>query len=423
MIKFLLKGLWRDRSRSLFPVLTVAIGVMLCVFMYSWMNGIESDFIRSTANFSTGHLNIMSQAYAREADQVPNDLAMIGVDTLLEELRAQYPDIIWTPRIKFAGLLDIPDKYGETRVQGPVSGLAVDLLNGDSPEWKILNIRKSIVRGRIPEKSGEILIGDDFASKLNVRPGDIATLITASMYGSMSMTNFSIVGTVRFGAAAMDRSTMVADITDIQNALDMHDSAGEILGFFPDEIYNNKMAEKITDSFNTLHTSDDQFSPEMETLPVRSGMADYLKMLGSYTGIILMVFVVILSIVLWNAGLMGSLRRYGEIGVRLAVGEEKGHIYKSMLLEAIMIGTIGSILGTALGVAISYYLQIKGVDISFIMKNTTMMISNVIRAQVTPVSFIIGFIPGLLATFLGSAISGIGIYRRQTSQLFKELEV
>jgi putative ABC transport system permease protein len=74
-------------------------------------------------------------------------------------------------------------------------------------------------------------------------------------------------------------------------------------------------------------------------------------------------------------------------------------------------------------VAISYYLQIKGVDISFIMKNTTMMISNVIRAQVTPVSFIIGFIPGLLATFLGSAISGIGIYRRQTSQLFKELEV
>jgi hypothetical protein len=28
----------------------------------------------------------------------------------------------------------------------------------------------------------------------------------------------------------------------------------------------------------------------------------------------------------------------------------------------------------------------------------------------------------MLATFLGTAISGIGVYRRQTSQLFKELE-
>jgi len=50
------------------------------------------------------------------------------------------------------------------------------------------------------------------------------------------------------------------------------------------------------------------------------------------------------------------------------------------------------------------------------------MVSNVWRAQVTPASYVIGFIPGLLATFLGTSISGIGIYRRQTSTLMKELE-
>jgi hypothetical protein len=37
MINFLLKGLMRDRSRSLFPVLTVFIGVFLTVFMYSFL--------------------------------------------------------------------------------------------------------------------------------------------------------------------------------------------------------------------------------------------------------------------------------------------------------------------------------------------------------------------------------------------------
>jgi putative ABC transport system permease protein len=44
------------------------------------------------------------------------------------------------------------------------------------------------------------------------------------------------------------------------------------------------------------------------------------------------------------------------------------------------------------------------------------------RAKVSPVSYGIGFIPGLAATFLGSSISGLGVYRRQTSQLMKELE-
>ena len=130
-----------------------------------------------------------------------------------------------------------------------------------------------------------------------------------------------------------------------------------------------------------------------------------------------------MSIILWNAGLMGSLRRYGEIGLRLAIGENKGHVYRSMLVESVLLGIMGSILGTIIGLAVSYYLQIKGVDFSSMMKNTTMLMSDVMRARVTPVSYFIGFIPGVFATLLGTSIAGIGVYKRQTSQLFKELEV
>jgi len=41
---------------------------------------------------------------------------------------------------------------------------------------------------------------------------------------------------------------------------------------------------------------------------------------------------------------------------------------------------------------------------------------------VTWVSYIIGFIPGLLATLLGTAIAGLGIFRRRTATLMKEFE-
>ena len=427
MISFLMKGLLRDRSRSLFPFLTVFMGVMLTVILHAWMNGSISSLILSTAHFNTGHVRVMTRAYAKESDQVPNDLALLGIDTLITELKRAYPDLFWTPRIKFGGLLDLPDEKGETKAQIPVSGLAVDLLSPGSTELKILNIREGVVRGRVPQKRGEILIGEDGARKLHIQPGDTAAIISSTMNGSMSVANFVIVGTVRFGIAAMDKGTVIADISDVQQVLDMQGGAGEILGFFTDDLYHEERAEKVTDNFNSRHgispgDRNAEFSPIMGTLRTESGLADYLDYVGFFSGVIIGVFVLAMSIVLWNAGLTGSLRRYGEVGIRLAVGEDKGHIYKSLLVESLMIGFIGSAFGTAVGLAVGYFGQEKGLDIGYVLKSSTMMFPNVVRAQITPFTFVIGFLPGLLATFLGTAISGTGIYRRQTSELFKELE-
>jgi putative ABC transport system permease protein len=47
---------------------------------------------------------------------------------------------------------------------------------------------------------------------------------------------------------------------------------------------------------------------------------------------------------------------------------------------------------------------------------------NVIKGKIIPACFYAGFIPGLIAPFLGSLVSGRGIYKRQTASLFKELE-
>jgi putative ABC transport system permease protein len=423
MIKFLFRGLMRDRSRSLFPILTVVIGVMLTVFLYNWINGAEFNFIDSSARFNTGHVKIMSRAYAREADQVPNDLALVGVRSLVEKLQVEYPDMIWTPRIRFGGLLDIPDAQGETREQGPVIGLAVDLLSPESREPRIFKLEEALVSGRVPQEAAEILISEDFARRLNVQPGDTATLISVTMQGSMAVANFKVAGTIRFGVEAMDRGAMIADIAALRTALDMDDAAGEVLGFFADFLYRDPLAREVTTRFNSAYGADtDEFAPVMETLSSQAGMEDLLAMMRIFSKLVLVVFIVVMSIVLWNAGLMGSLRRFGEIGVRLAMGETKTHVYGTLIMEALMIGALGTLIGTSVGLAESYYLQAHGLDIGFMMKNASLFVSNVMRAKVSPVSYGIGFIPGLAATFLGSSISGLGVYRRQTSQLMKELE-
>jgi len=424
MIKFILKGIIRDRSRSLFPILTVLFGVAVTVLGYCYFSGVMTSWIQTSAKFESGHMKIMSRAYAENADQMPNDLAFIGVNSLMADLNRDFSDLIFAPRIRFGGLFDVPDEQGETRTQGPVAGLAVDLLSEESPERAMLNLENAVKRGRLPEKQGEILISDDFARRLDIQPGQTATLIGSTMYGNMATANFTVVGMIHFGITALDRGTMVADLADIQLALDMEDAAGEILVFFNDFVYQEDEAERIAETFNTKYSDEeDEFSPVMSTFRSQGGMADYMALVNTMMGVMVFSFIAVMSIVLWNAGLMGSLRRYGEIGVRLALGEDKGHLYRSLITESLMIGVIGSILGTAFGLVFSYYLQVKGINLGNMMQSASMVINDVVRAKVTPVSYVIGFVPGLIATFLGTSISGLGIYKRQTSQLMKELEV
>lgn len=423
MIRFLWKGIIRDRSRSLFPIMIVAAGVMLCVFLHAYIQGAFTMMIQTTAHFNTGHVRVMSKAYAEQADQIPNDLALLGIDTVIASLQKQFPELRWTPRIRFGGLVDVPDDHGETRTQSPAFGFAADLFSTSSPERTLLNLQQAVVRGKIPTNKGELLIADELAATLDVAPGETITLITSTMNGSMATENFVIAGTVKFGISAMDRGTIIADLSDIQTTLDMENGAGEILGFFRDDVYHEERAQSITKQFNETFTqSNDEFAPVMGTLRTESGLADYLDLVDMYSIVIISIFVFAMSIVLWNTGLTGSLRRYGEIGVRLAIGEEKGHVYRSLLAESVLIGIIGSMLGTMIGLAFAYYLQEYGLNISGMMKKSTMLLTDVIRARITPFTYVIGFLPGLLATLLGTAVSGIGIYKRQTAQLFKELE-
>jgi putative ABC transport system permease protein len=244
------------------------------------------------------------------------------------------------------------------------------------------------------------------------------------MYGSMSIQNFTVSGTIEFGVQIMDRSGMIADISGIQNAMNMHDACGEILGFLNSPNYNDTEARIVENDFNDKYSDkNDKFSPIMTRLKNESVLSGYFDYIDSFVSIIITIFIIAMSIVLWNTGLIGGLRRYGEIGVRLAIGEETGHIYRSMIYESILIGIVGSFLGTLIGLGFSYWIQEVGIDVGNIMKNSKMMMPSVFRANITAPAYYIGFIPGLFSVVLGTLLSGIGIYKRKTAQLFKELDI
>jgi len=160
----------------------------------------------------------------------------------------------------------------------------------------------------------------------------------------------------------------------------------------------------------------------MISLSEQNNMGYLIRVMDQSFGIMASIFVLIMGIVLWNSGLMNGIRRWGEFGVRLAVGERKSHVYRSLLLEAVVIGIVGSAIGALLGALISLYFKKNGIDLTAYGQNTTIVADNVIYTTISLPMLLTAFIPGVFSTLLGAALAGIAIFKRQTSQLFKELE-
>ena len=426
MIRFLIKGLLRDRSRSLFPVLVITLTVTLVIFTIGFMRGTLNSLLLDTAVILTGHEKIVTRAYNEESQLMPNDLALLDVDRLIDDLNQDYQDFFWSPRITFAGLLDVPDENGETRSQGPVIAFGIDLLSDGSRQAEIWELKRSLVSGKLPKNSSDVLISSKLANQLNIAIGEIVTFIGSTMDNAFTTYNFNVSGTFNLRKGQTDKQMMLVDLSGARLALDMDNAASAIFGFTKSLYYNDEAAVALRTHYNNTNSDSlDVFSPFMLALRDGNQMGTMVDISGAMLAIMGGIFMVVVMVVLWNMGLMNGLRRYGEVGLRLAMGESKGQVYRSMISEAIIIGLTGTVMGTGIGTALTYYVQENGIDYTKgieALSSSSMVMPNIFYAQVTPDLFYVGFIPGVLATVLGTMLAGLAIYKREMAQLFKELE-
>ena len=426
MIDFLFKGLIRDKSRSFFPVIIITLIVSIIIFFSGFLNGVYNSLFLNTAILNSGHVKVVTHAYNLEHQLLPNDLALLDVNSKLNQLKNEYEEYIWTPRITFAGLLDVPDENGETLSQSPVIGLGVDFFSDESKQLDIWGLKDKIIEGNFLKHNNQILLSEKLSYRLEVFPGDVVTFIGATMYGGFTTYNLTVAGIFDLNLGPVDKDMMIIDFKGAQEILDMEDAASEILGYDEKLFFNDENTVKIRKDFNSNYSnSNDEYRPIMLALRDSNQMSTIVDFSDVIMSIILGLFLIVVTLVLWNMGIMSGLRRYGEIGMRLAIGETKGHVFKSMVIESVIIGFFGSIMGTTLGILLTSYLQRVGIDYSKAidsLSSSNFAMPNVFYPQVTPDLFYIGFIPGILATVFGTMLAGRAIYKREMAQLFKELE-
>jgi putative ABC transport system permease protein len=194
------------------------------------------------------------------------------------------------------------------------------------------------------ERMPRVLVGSGLASRLELHPRDVASLIAYSDRGRLSAVEVQVAGIFESGVIEYDARTLILPVATAQELIETTAFSGLTV-----TVHDAAATQPVADSLRRW-------------LAERSGAARVVRwdelspVYGSVVNLyrwILDVFLVIVTIVvvlgIANTMSMAVLERVPEIGVLRALGFGAGQVIVMLLIEAGAIGVLGSASGIVLG--------------------------------------------------------------------------
>ncbi|MCZ4512896.1 FtsX-like permease family protein [Streptomyces sp. ActVer] len=204
-----------------------------------------------------------------------------------------------------------------------------------------------LTSGRAPRGADEALLDADTADKKNVGIGDTLTVIAQPGSFKVKVVGIATFKTTNPGAALvfLDPAVAPAELlgrTGVATSIQVDAAEG-----VSDAQLKQRIAAEIGSGTYELETADEQAETAAAQL---GGFLDVIKyvMLG-FAGIAVLVGVFLIV----NTFSMLIAQRTRELGLLRALGADRRQVRRSVLLEATLLGLVGSTLGLAAGIGLA----------------------------------------------------------------------
>lgn len=348
-IRFLKEG----KSQTLFILFGIAIGIAVQIFLSALISGLQSDLINKTVG-TAPHIivkakeNSFSSAINTNQYIVDTETTLgVSVDKL-SNWENTLKGIDVTAGIKaVAPLLEAPAfvNKGQKNLPLLIKGIISERSN------LIYNISEQLVEGEYNLQGNHILIGRDLAEELQLQRGDSIRLITSS--GSEDW--FYIIGVFDLKNSSINGSWAFMDINRSQKFLGMQG-------------YITSIELQVTDVFNAQHISQTlkSYYPDLnfETWQeANEQLLTALKSQSSSSNII--QFFVLMAVALGISSVLAVsvMQKSKQIGILKAMGARNASTTKIFLLQGGILGLLGALLGSTLGVImVQLFLKFTSTD-------------------------------------------------------------
>lgn len=233
---------------------------------------------------------------------------------------------------------------------------------------KRVDLSQILQSGRFELEKGEVVIGSDFARKYRLRIGDkillhsprkLTDMVHLGEDGSVSVNDenaiylpseFTVAGTYSFNKSDFDRRMVFVGIDDAAELFGYRLGSASCIYGYVDDPYNvdvivNKLRGELEKDGYYIYSWKDMNASLLGVLDVEKRMMFFL--------LIFIVLVAAFSIT--NTLITSVYKKTREIGLLKALGASSSFCMRVFVYQGMLVGVIGSFIGTILGFLVIYF--------------------------------------------------------------------
>ena len=317
---------------TLFSVGGIFVGVAAILVVMSIMNGMESE-IRGRIIGTTAHITLYSFKRGGITDW----------EAMLEKLK-DFPDVVGAS----------PFIYAKGAIAGPKSSDGV-MIRGIDPklERNTSIIPDAMYWGKFLLEDSDsslptIVLGRYLAGEINAQPGDTVALFilrqkSAFSGGKPLVKKFIVSGLFESGMYDFDAALCYIPLSRAQKLFGYKDNAVSGIQLKIKDFYRAKsLAHKIEESLGFPYYA----VPWSET---NKNLFSWMTLEKWAMFLVLILIIAVAAFNIVSTLMMVVMEKTMDIGVMKAMGATDKSLVKIFLLQGVIVGAIGTILGVAIG--------------------------------------------------------------------------
>lgn len=322
----------------------VAVGVMALIVVIGVMSGLQTD-LREKILGANAHGIVLEMGAAGRMESWRSVLNFVSED----------PDVVAAAPFIYTevGLNPPGGSYGE--------GAVLRGLSSSEEALAVTEIDEHITRGSMPfgeTPSGRpgIILGETLADRLGLLPGDPVTVV-AFQGAELTPTGiqpqmrlFEVTGIFKTGLYQYDTKFSYIDMAEAQSLLRMEGAVTGVEFNLRDAWRSAEATVRLSQTLGFGYRVEDWQRQN-------SSLFSALKLEKFAMGVILLLIVLVASFNIVSTLIMVVRDKVREIGILRAMGLHSKDITRIFVLQGVVIGLVGTTLGTLGGLALAWALD------------------------------------------------------------------
>lgn len=392
MWKLAFRNVLRHKARTGMTLMAISAGVVGLILSGGFVYDIFAQLGEVLIHSQTGHLQITRAGYFERGARSPEKFLINDAEKIRTKVASMAGVEEVMGRLYFSGLIN----NGHSDL--PIVGEGIEPIR----EAK-LGSGLIITAGRKLEKKdiNGMLLGQDLARALKLKPGDWANLVINTPEGALNSLEFQVVGTFQTFSKDYDARALRIPLAAAQDLL-------------------------ATPGINTLvvalkHTSDTESVAALLKADFRGSNLDvknwielndfYAKTVEMYDaqfGVLRMIILLMVLLSVANSVNMSIFERVGEFGTMMALGNRKRRIFALIMAENTLIAVAGAGLGVIVGVILALIISAIGIPMP---PPPNADLSYIAHIRIVPSVIASAFFVGLIATIAAAILPAARVQR------------